>query len=81
MTRQKNFKTFKKKKPATFDTRALVCRKGVKKRKKKDIPPPPYTGSLVPVYHDNQIKSDKLERLNSNPNKKQVHPFIYFIDH
>ena len=70
-----------KKKPATFDTRALICWKDVKKRKKKDIPPPSYTGSLFPVYHGNKIKSDKLERLNSNPNKKQVHPFIYFIDH
>ena len=70
-----------KKKLATFDTRALVCRKDVKKRKKKDIPPPSFTGSLFPVYHDNKFKSDKLERLNSNPNKKQVHPLIYFIDH
>ena len=47
------------KKPATSDTRALVCRKDVKKRKKKDIPPPSFTGSLFPVYHDNKFKSDK----------------------
>ena len=69
------------KKTATFDTRALVCRKDVKKRKKKDIPPLSFTRSLFTVYHDNKIKSDKLERLNSNPNKKQVHLFIYFMDH
>ena len=66
-----------KKKLAAFDTNLTYrCQK-----KKKDRTPPSYTVSLFPAYHNYQIKSDKLERLNSNPNKKQVQLFIYFIDH
>ena len=65
-----------KKKLAAFDTNLSDrC------QKKKDRTPPSYTVSLFPAYHNYQIKSDKLERLNSNPNNKQVHLFIYFIDH
>ena len=56
----------------------LICQTDVKK--KKAGLHLLYSVSLFPLYHDYQIKSDQLERLNSNPNKIEMYLFIYLSD-